>query len=105
MSDGLDRIPASVHAGDGACPPNKPQAYVDKDGAPYTYVVAAGPTSQSLWKAAGDGWAYVDDNTVYNMMGATVAGLLKAAEKGFLTKCSVDAIEFETQRPRPVRHA
>jgi len=27
------------------------------------------------------------------MMGATAAGLLKAAEKGYLTKCSVDAIE------------
>ena len=39
------------------------------------------------------------------MMGATVAGLLKAAEKGFFTKCSVDAIEFEKQRPRPVRDA
>ena len=30
------------------------------------------------------------------MMGVSAAGLLKAAEKGFLTKCSVDAIEFET---------
>ena len=37
------------------------------------------------------------------MMGASAAGLLKAAEKGFFTKCSVDAIEFETPRPRPVR--
>ena len=60
MSGGLDRIPTSVHAGDSACPPNKPQAYVDEDGTPYKYVVAAGPTSQSLWEAVGDGWAYVD---------------------------------------------
>ena len=102
MSGGLDRIPASLHAGDGACPLNKPQAYPQEDGTPYKYVVAAGPTSQSLWEAVGDGWAYVDDDTVYNMMGATVAGLLKAAEKGYLTKCSVDAIEFEMRRLRPV---
>ena len=93
MSGGLDRIPASVHAGDGACPPNKPQAYVDKDGTPYKFVVAAGPTSQSLWEAVGDGWAYVDDDTVFNMMKVSAADLLKAAEKGYLTKCSVDAIE------------
>ena len=93
MSGGLDHVPASVHAGDGACPPNKPQTYVDKDGAPYTYVVAAGPTSHSLWKAAGDGWTYVDDDKVFNMVTVSAAGLLKAAEKGFLTKCSVDAIE------------
>ena len=105
MSGGLYRIPTSLHAGDGACPPNKPQAYVDKDGAPYKFVVAAGPTSQSLWEAAGDGWAYVDDDKVFNMVTVSAAGLLKAAEKGFLTKCSVDAIEFETQRPRPVRDA
>ena len=55
---------------------------------------------KALW---ADGWAYVDDDKVFNMMGATAAGLLKAAEKGFFTKCSVDAIEFETPRPRPVR--
>ena len=36
------------------------------------------------------------------MMGATVAGLVKAAEQGYLTKCSVDAIEFEMRRLRPV---
>ena len=105
MSGGLDRIPASLHAGDGACPLNKPQAYVQEDGTPYKYVVAAGPTSQSLWKAAGDGWTYIDDDKVFNMVTVSAAGLLKAAEKGFLKKCSVDAIEFETQRPRPVRHA
>ena len=103
MSGGLYRIPTSLHAGDGACPPNKPQAYVDKDGTPYTYVVAAGPTSQSLWKAAGDGWTYVDDDKVFNMVTVSAAGLLKAAEKGYLTKCSVDAIEFEMQRLTTVR--
>ena len=101
----LSGSPDRRHAGDDTCPLHEPRAYVDKDGTPYKFVVAAGPTSQSLWKAAGDGWAYVDDDRVFNMMGATAAGLLKAAEKGYLTKCSVDAIEFGTQRPRPVRHA
>ena len=105
MSGGLDRIPASLHAGDGACPLKKPQAYLQEDGTPYKYVVAAGPTSQSLWKAAGDGWTYVDDDKVFNMVKVSADGLLKAAEKGFLTKCSVEAIEFEMRRPRPVRDA
>ena len=39
------------------------------------------------------------------MVTVSAAGLLKAAEKGFLKKCSVDAIEFEMPRPRPVRDA
>ena len=99
MSGGLDRIPASVHAGDGACPPNKPQAYVDKDGAPYTYVVAAGPTSQSLWKAAGDGWTYVDDEKVFNMMGVSAAGLLTCATLPYSASSTASLSEFT---PAPV---
>ena len=102
MSGGLDRIPASLHAGDGACPLNKPQAYPQEDGTPYKYVVAAGPTSRSLWKAEGQQWTPIPDTKAFGMMGVTAAGLVKAAEQGYLTKCPLDAIEFETLRLRPV---
>lgn len=78
------------------CPPNKPSAY-------HEYVLAAGPTSSSLWRAVGQQWAYVSDDKVFNMMNVTAAGLVKAADQGLLTKCSLDALEFETQRLRPVR--
>ena len=102
MSGGLDRIPASLHAGDGACPLNKPQAYPQEDGTPYKYVVAAGPASRSLWKAEGQQWTPIPDTKAFGMMGVTAAGLVKAAEQGYLTKCPLDAIEFETLRLRPV---
>ena len=94
--------PDRCHAGGDTCPPNKPQAYVDEDGTPYKYVVAAGPASRSLWKAEGQQWTPIPDTKAFGMMGVTAAGLVKAAEQGYLTKCSVDAIEFEMRRLRPV---
>ena len=88
----LSGSPDRRHAGDDTCPLHEPRAYVDKDG-PFTYVVTVGPTSRSLWKAEGQQWTPIPDTKAFGMMGATAAGLAKAAEQGYLTKCSVDAIE------------
>ena len=98
----LSGSPDRRHAGGDTCPLHEPRAYVQEDGTPYKYVVAAGPTSRSLWKAEGQQWTPIPDTKAFGMMGATAAGLAKAAEQGYLTKCPLDAIEFETRRLRPV---
>ena len=97
----LSGSPDRRHAGDDTCPLHEPRAYVDKDG-PFTYVVTVGPTSRSLWKAEGQHWTPIPDTKAFGMMGVTAAGLVKAAEQGYLTKCPLDAIEFETLRLRAV---
>ena len=81
MSDGLTPPLPSRRRRRG--PPNKPQATSIR-AAPPAYGCRADVQSP---EGRGRRLEYVDDDKVFNMMGATAAGLLKAAEKGYLTKC------------------